>query len=240
VRRDQAGAPPSIAGAERRAIDDCWNRIGIRGDASCPELERQVHCRNCPVFAAAARELLDAEIPLEYQRDWTNHFEQPRPTRHLNTRSALIFRIGPEWLALPTALLEEVVSRRPLHSVPHRRAGAVQGLVNVRGEILICVALDRTLGLEPSRNEGRPLRAGQRSVAEPRLLVVRHESHRLVFPVDEVYGPHRFHPDELREVPATVAKAAATYTRAILPWRERSVGLLDEQLLFYTLTRGLG
>ncbi len=36
------------------AIDDCWNRIGVRGDGSCPELKRHIHCRNCPVYSAAA------------------------------------------------------------------------------------------------------------------------------------------------------------------------------------------
>src|SRR5258706_152676 len=39
-----ARAPP--------AIDACWNRIGVRGDGSCPELARHVHCRHCPAFGA--------------------------------------------------------------------------------------------------------------------------------------------------------------------------------------------
>ena len=34
------------------AFDDCWNRIGISGDRSCPELVQHVLCRNCPVFEA--------------------------------------------------------------------------------------------------------------------------------------------------------------------------------------------
>ena len=54
-----------------------------------------------------------------------------------------------------------------------------------------------------------------------------------------MHGIHRFHPRELQDVPATVAKAAATYSKALLPWRDHSVGLLDDQLLFYTLKRSL-
>jgi len=57
--------------------------------------------------------------------------------------------------------------------------------------------------------------------------------------VDEVYGLHRFQARELQEVPATVAKATATYTRAILAWQNTSVGLLDGPLLLYTLNRSL-
>ena len=44
-------------------VDDCWNRIGIRGDQSCPKLPEYVHCRNCPVYASAARRLLDRLPP---------------------------------------------------------------------------------------------------------------------------------------------------------------------------------
>ena len=37
------------------AIDDCWNRIGVHGDKSCPLLSEHIHCRNCAVYSAAAR-----------------------------------------------------------------------------------------------------------------------------------------------------------------------------------------
>ena len=47
----------------RAGLNDCWNKIGVRGDGSCPELERHAHCRNCPVYSAAAAQLLDAELP---------------------------------------------------------------------------------------------------------------------------------------------------------------------------------
>ena len=38
---------------------------------------------------------------------------------------------------------------RLIHSLPHRRQGIVLGLVNVRGELLICVSLARLLGIVP-------------------------------------------------------------------------------------------
>ena len=42
--RDRTGRGPDD-------LDDCWNRIGVRGDRSCPELARVIHCHNCPVFS---------------------------------------------------------------------------------------------------------------------------------------------------------------------------------------------
>jgi chemotaxis-related protein WspD len=72
-----------------------------------------------------------------------------------------------------------------------------------------------------------------------RLAVIQDDAGRVVFPVDEVHGIHKYSSSQLREVPATVAKAAATYTQAMLPWNDRAVGCLDDQLLFYTLNRSL-
>ncbi len=60
---------------------------------------------------------------------------------------------------------------------------------------------------------------------------------RAVCPVDEIHGIHQFHPQQAQDVPATVAKSASTFTRKILPWRERSVGLLNHELLFIALKR---
>ena len=46
---------PNIdADAASPVANDCWNKIGVRGDASCAELERHIHCRNCPTYSAAA------------------------------------------------------------------------------------------------------------------------------------------------------------------------------------------
>ena len=72
-------------------------------------------------------------------------------------QSIVIFRIGPEWLALPTRVFQEIAERRTVHSLPHRQHGVVLGLINIRGELLICVSLGQLLGLEqvPFREKSR-------------------------------------------------------------------------------------
>src|SRR5476649_2475610 len=218
----------------RAAIDDCWNRIGVRGDGSCPELKQYVHCRNCPVYSAGAADLLDAEAPASYLADRTAQVAEPAHAEEGETRSVVIFRVASEWLALPTSVVVEVANLLPIHSLPHRPNGVVLGLASVRGELLVCVSLREVVGAEP-------LGAGheRRGTAYQRLLVIRREAIRVVCPVDEVHGIHRFHPRELQGVPATVAKATVTYSTALLPWQGHSVGTLDDQLLFYTLKRSL-
>lgn len=225
-----------LAGPSTRAIaGDCWNRIGVRGDASCVELERHIHCRNCPVYSAAAAELLDVEAPPGYLQDWTGQLAQPKSKVEPDARSILIFRLAAEWLALPAAALQEIAAARPIHPIPHRRDGMLLGLANIRGVLQICVSLPRILGLEAA-GEASPQKKG---MTGSRLLVIQREASRAVCPVDEVHGIERFTPRQMAPVPVTVANAAATYAQAVLSWREHSVGLLDVELLFHTINRSL-
>jgi chemotaxis-related protein WspD len=212
----------------------CWNDIGIRGDGSCKELQKHVHCRNCPVYSAAANELLDLPVDDEYLANWTRHFRTEKETAKDGKASVVIFRIGAEWLALPVAVFREVCDIRPVHSLPHRRNKIVLGIANVRGALVVCVSLHMLFGIN---NPGT--KASGRHLIHERLLVTDMNSDRLAFPVDEIHGIHRYHVDQLGEVPATVAKSTATYTRAILPWGEKAVGLLDDQLVSYSLTKSL-
>jgi chemotaxis-related protein WspD len=210
-------------------VIDCWKRIGIWGDRSCPELKTYLHCRNCPVYSAGAVRLLDAEVSDAYLAGHARHYaEAKREVRH-GARSAVIFRVVGEWFALATTVFREIAPMRPVHSLPHRRDRIVTGLVNIRGELLVCISMAATLGLAGE--------AGQDRTA--RLAVVSRESDRFVFVADEIAGLHRFDEVDLGPVPATLAHARAAYTRGILTWRERPVGVIDDQLLFYTLNRNL-
>lgn len=224
------------------ALDDCWNRIGVRGDRSCAELARHIHCRNCPVFSAAARTLLDVPAPADSRQKSTEHFARPAQAEpgHLagaDMQSVIVFRLRAEWYAIRTAVCLEIADVRPIHSLPHRREAAVLGVVNVRGGLLVCVSLAVILGAA-ARPEAVPAQSPRRA-AVARLLVARGVAGAVVFPVDEVQGMERFRTRELKDVPSTVAKAQATYTRALLPMGDRTVGLIDEQRLFHTVERAL-
>src|SRR5205807_2699109 len=99
---------------------DCWQRIGVWGDRSCPELLKVVHCHNCPVFAAASRRFLDAPSPEAYLEEWTARLTSPIEETATDLQSVLIFRLGEEWLALRVQVLLEVSNPRPIHRIPHR------------------------------------------------------------------------------------------------------------------------
>jgi chemotaxis-related protein WspD len=224
-----------VSTVERTELDDCWHRIGVRGDGSCPELITHVHCRNCPVYSAAARQLLDTPASTDYSRVLTDHFAQPITVVEADSHSVMIFRVGAEWMALPTHVCVEVASLRRVHSLPHRRSDTVLGLANVRGVLVVCVSLGAILHVTADPADKQ---AEDRSLVQ-RLLVLRWPDGTAAVPVDEVHGVHRFREQDLKEVPATLAEAQSRYTKAVLCWGERSVGVLDEQLVGYTLTRSL-
>jgi chemotaxis-related protein WspD len=218
-------------------IDDCWNRIGVRGDMSCPELAGHVHCRNCPVHAAAALGLLDRVPPDGYLAEWSRHVAQGEiaDSERRDSGSALIFRVGAEWLALPTAAIQEVAELRAIHSLPRRTNGTVLGIANIRGEILVCVALAGVLGLDAAtEDEGRGART-----AHKRLVVAGWQGKRVVLPVDEVHGVLRFDVEGLAPVPAVLAGTGKPFTRGMLAWQQRTVGYLDDRLLFDAIDRSL-
>jgi chemotaxis-related protein WspD len=224
---------PIIEPCEPRRAADCWTTIGVHGDGSCPELKHHVHCRNCPVYAEGARRLLDGDAPAGDIARWTRHFAEPKPIEERHTESVLVFRVGSEWLALASPCVAEVAALLPIHTLPHRPKGVVQGVASVRGELLICVSLGCLLGIESPAGVDRTAHRA----SHPRVLVIHREHLRLVCPVDEVHGIHRFHPRELMDVPSTVAGAASTYSRALLSWRDRSIGVLDDERLFHALRR---
>lgn len=208
---------------------DCWKRIGTWGDRTCPELKTHIHCRNCPVYSAGATRLLDAEVPESYLIEHARHYALAKPALRPGARSAVIFRLANEWLAMSTTVFREIAPLRPIHSLPHRRDRVVTGIANIRGELLVCVSLVAALGLTDGASAG----------PAARLAVISREGDRFVFPTDEIAELHRFDDTDLGPVPATLLHAQATYIRGILTWRDRPVGVIDDQLLFYTLNRSL-
>jgi chemotaxis-related protein WspD len=209
-------------------VNDCWNRIGVGGDRSCPELPAVIHCRNCPVFSAAGRRLLDRPPPPGYHEEWARRLAADADAARRTDRSVVVFRLSDEWLALETRFFVETTGPRTVRRVPHGRSAVLTGLVNIRGRLELCVSLDTVLHLERG---GPPLNPA----TAPRLLVVEHDKKAWVFPADEVHGVRHFSARDLLTVPATVQRSPNPHTRGLFPWGDRKVGYVDAEKLFQTL-----
>ena len=229
--RIQDPAPDSMA------VDDCWNRIGIWGSQRprCARLEEHIHCRNCEVYRAAGQRLRDRPAPADYRAEWTDIIASRKEEVQVAGRAALVFRLGREWLALPAGVLEEVMSLRTVHSLPHRSSPILLGLVNIRGKLRMCFSLAALLGIE---SDGPAPKGAARNLY-PRMLVAKHDGQIFVFAVDEVQGTTRYSPEGVEDLPATLTGAATRYSSGALRVGELNVGLLDHELLMYAFGRSL-
>lgn len=226
--------------ADELRIDDCWNRIGVwsRAGASCERLADAVHCRNCEVYRAAGRVLLDRPLSTEARRQWGASYAQPVAPSLRKGASFTVFRIGEEWLAIPTLVVRSVEVPPPLRRIPHRRNPVLRGLANLAGELELVVSLEALLGIgresapvpQAESHRGRPI---------PRLLRVLAESGSFAFEVAEVSGTHRYDESRIEPVPSTLEKVAQRYVRGTLALAERRVGALDFELVAYGVGQAL-
>jgi chemotaxis-related protein WspD len=217
-------------------LDDCWNRIGVwsKNGASCPKLDECIHCRNCRHYSAAGKEILNRPAPEEYRVEWAERFATPEQPKESGANSALLFRLGDEWLALKSCYVQEITQFRPIHSLPHRDEEIIKGLVNIRGELKICISIGAILHLDKARES----HTCDREIHE-RMIYVANGENSFVFPVSEVHGIHHFAEKDLEPIPLTVSRSKQTFTTKILPWKVHHVGVLDHELLFYALENAL-
>jgi chemotaxis signal transduction protein len=206
-------------------IDTCWRTIGTGGDRTCPRLAEYVRCVNCPVYHDTAQALL-ARLPVQLDDLPTDDAVAPAQA---GTRfNVLSFRLQGERLAMPTRVLDEVGELRPVHAVPHRRRGALLGLVNVRGVLTPCVSLARVLSLPAAAVPAEPSHRG-------RLLIVKDGARQIALPVDAVDGIHPVPDDGLRPPPATLSAASQALSVGVIDIGAHRLGLLDPVRLLAAL-----
>jgi chemotaxis-related protein WspD len=206
----------------------CWNRIGVNGDGSCPELATYTHCRNCPTFAAGGKQLYDREPPAGYTDEWTERIARPDEPEAGRTLPVVLFRVGEEWLALDVRYAVEVAPVRVVRRVPHQTDRVLAGLVNIRGELVPAINPRELFGSD-GEDETDP--------TKQRLLVAEKDAARWVFLADEVHDIRHFPEDELGALPETVRSGPAAFTRGVFRWDGKTVGYLDTDRLFAALRR---
>ena len=209
------------------AQQNCWTHIGVWGDGSCPELPRVSHCRNCNVYADNGRRLLDRPAPADYIESWTEILAEDKVAVQSKTVSHLVFRIGQAWLSFTANSLREVTEPGVVRSVPHKPREVLLGLVNVRGELHLCISLHKLFGEQEPQNLPRTAR----------LLVARHGGEDWAFPVDQVEGMHDVAETDIEPLPATLTSIEVVYTQGLFHSGEKTVAIIDENLLFGSLLR---
>lgn len=179
------------------------------------------------VLDHAASEALALERAREYAL--------PKTVRKRGGIPVILFRVCSEWLAVASELVKQVTPPRKVRTIPHRAGKVVQGIANFNGEILVVVSLSDLLGVEPSdeKEQSPPSRVC------PRTMLIGKEGRPIAVRVDALYGKYQYQSDQLHEPPATLGKAMRTYSKGIVEMEGRQVGILDADLLLYTIEQHL-
>lgn len=223
--------------ADLLAIEDCWNRIGVAGDQSCPKLAVHIHCRNCEVYAGAAQRNLRRPVDREYKLHWASHFRQPGIDAAAGAaldNAALVFRIGREWLALPAHLFVSVTPQTRPHTLPHRAGLGLRGVVNIAGKLYPCVGLAELLGID---EQYQAPANGRHTFA--RQLLLESEARAFALPVAELHGIVRYAGAATRAPATTLNKGLARFLTGVLEHEGMQIGCLDAALIGHQLAKAL-
>lgn len=205
---------------------DCWTQIGVAGNRSCAQLAEHVHCRHCPVYQQAAGRILERPLDSAYRAQWASHFAQARTALAAPDASALVFRVGAEWLAVAATAVTSVAPVAPVHRVPHRSGGALLGLANVGGRLVPAVALATLLGIDETQAEAV---TGRHVFA--RLLVLDCAGQPCALPVAELKGLVRYVKAQLTAPAATINRGLERHLDGVLVHDGLLIGVLDTTLL---------
>jgi chemotaxis-related protein WspD len=204
----------------------CWNSIGVHGDRTCELLERHVHCRNCPTYSEAAQHTMQRPVDPAYRAFWAGQLRQPQEERPAGDATAMVFRIGAEWLALPTTMVLSVAPLAPVHRLPHRNKPGLLGVVNIGGRLGPAIALAPLLGIDET---GAPEISGRHVFG--RLLVASVEGHSCALPVAELHGIARYAASLLAAPAATVERPHPRHLDGVLAHDTMQVGVLNGALV---------
>lgn len=173
-------------------------------------------------------------IDAAYLDEWADHFRTPLATTEQVDASVVAFRIGAEWLALPTPMLLRVAPHVVPHRVPHRTARGLRGIVNVGGQLYPCVALAELLGIDA---DGGSARTGRHTFA--RLLLVQWEHRAYALPVADLHGVVRYAGARVQPPAATINRGVQPYLSGVLAEADMRIGVLEPALLGPQLAKAL-
>lgn len=209
-------------------IDDCWNKIGVwrDGEIKCEKLNDVIHCYNCETYSNAGRSLLNRATPAGYDDEWADVLAAEKIPKAKNLISAVVFRLGAEWLSLPVSMINEITLLKNIYDIPHNQNKKIRGMVNIRGELIICMSLGYLLGVE---KPDEFLIDEEHKIN--RLIMIKEKNGYIVFPVSEIDGIIHYDPDNLSAVPDTVKNATLNFINGVTNTHDKTIGCIDNNNL---------
>ncbi|MCK4742874.1 MAG: chemotaxis protein CheW [Sulfuriflexus sp.] len=217
-------------------INDCWNKIGVwsNGDNRCEKLDNVIHCYNCDIYSNAGRSLLNRESPEGYGDDWADILASGKKLKSKNLQSAVVFRLGSEWLSLPVSIINEITLLKNIYDIPHNHNKKIRGMVNIRGELVICMSLGNLLGVEKPDDD---FIDDEHSIN--RLITIREDNGYIVFPVSEIDGIVHYEKEKLATAPDTIRNSTTNLIDGVTIVNDKNIGCIDHVALLAEIAGNL-
>jgi chemotaxis methyl-accepting protein methylase/chemotaxis signal transduction protein len=209
----------------------CWLINGISGDRSCEKLDQYIRCYNCPVRIDHGRQFLDRESPKDYLDDWKENLAQKEKKQNASQKEhTVIFRLGNELFGIPSLPVKDISRMVDIHSIPYRSNKILLGMANFSGDLRLCVSLSALLNVAETKDEnGRTYK---------RMVTLEAKGEDWSFPVDEIVEIQNIFESDVTP-PSSQDGTGATYSLGTATVNEKSIRLLDHQLLLESLRRGI-
>lgn len=135
----------------------------------------------------------------------------------MNTTQYCTFFVGDLYFGIDVRRVQEVLRAQEVTPVPQAPA-VIEGLINLRGQIVTAVDMRRRLGLPP-RPEG----------AQPMNMVVRTEEGAASLLVDEIGDVLDVDPSSFEAVPVNVAPGQRELILGVCKLKDRLLLVLDAE-----------
>lgn len=133
----------------------------------------------------------------------------------------IVFKIGKEEFGVPIQQVKEIIRLTPITAVP-RSPVFIEGVINLRGQIVAVVDLARRLQLKP-----------QPRCDNTRIIVLEIETNTVGVIVDEVSEVLRFSSDAIEKAPELiVTELQQKYIKGVGKLGERLIILVDLVKIF--------
>ena len=129
------------------------------------------------------------------------------------------FRLDQEEYAIAITTIQEIIVMKPITRIP-QVPDSVEGLINLRGNVIPIVSLRRLFGLSPKEFDD-----------ETRTLIVNVGNRTLGYVVDEVTQVMRFSSDQIQPAPVAVAAVAGGHIAGLAKLDDRLLIILDVERL---------
>ena len=206
-------------------INDCWNKIGVwrKDEAECPLLQNVIHCRNCETYINSGLSFLNREFPDNYCNNNTEIYKQAPETNTGEIVSVIIFRSLQNWFALRTSIFVEIDNDKTVHSIPHNKNNVISGLVNIRGELELCISLTSLISHKANNTN--------ETTDKTKLIIIKLESGKYALKPDEILGVYKINNQDIQTSASSITGDSDHMVSGSFDHDKKHIGLIDDDLL---------